>query len=383
MSEERSKAMKVGFDRLYGAKPQKLGIDIGRVIINGDGPDTSFLHANDQDALSASAVPGAFESIARLVAMFGADRVWLVSKCGANVERKTRGWLIHHRFYEQTGVLEAHLRFCLKRPDKAVICEELGVTHFVDDRQDVLDAMRGKVKHRFLFSGSWPPVEEAILESLRPSLAVGEWTKAEIELPPGACGECGGEGQIQGVCATSQENPEGVYAETCESCKGSGLARNPIREQVIAFHKKFVPDQGIGEGPPRIPSEEMVRFRLQIVMEEAFELLYAIIPDEKTILDAKQIIAGVITNGRLDVDLPAVMDALGDLDSVIEGTRLAFQVDGRPIADAIFRSNCSKTAPTAGAHKLVKGPGYFPPDVAGELKKQGWTGEVGEVGEKP
>ena len=30
-----------------------LGIDIGRVIIHGDGPDTSFIGATDDDAMRA------------------------------------------------------------------------------------------------------------------------------------------------------------------------------------------------------------------------------------------------------------------------------------------------------------------------------------------
>jgi hypothetical protein len=151
----------------------RLGVDIGRVIIAGDGPDTSFIGGTDEDALRAPAVPGALDALARLQARFG-GRVWLVSKCGERVEAKTRAWLAHHRFFETTGVLRDHLHFCRKRPEKAPICKRLGITCFVDDRQDVLVHMEGIVPTRLLFGAEsslhaaitpvagWPQVEEAI-----------------------------------------------------------------------------------------------------------------------------------------------------------------------------------------------------------------------------
>jgi len=206
------------------------------------------------------------------------------------------------------------------------------------------------------------------------------WKKSEVELPPGACEHCGGEGQVHATCAPTSDNPDGVTDEICSTCAGSGLARSPIREQVIAFHKKFVPDQGIGEGPPRVPGDEMVRFRLMILFEEAFELLDACTCDteaykaDRRFYESVRTDVGSLLNIRMiDVDIVEVADALADIDSVSEGMRLAFGIDGRPIADEVFRSNWSKTAPTEGAHKLVKGPGYFPPDVEGQLKKQGWV----------
>lgn len=129
----------------------KLGIDIGRVIIDGT-TDSNMLKAqSDEQTLKVPMMPGAFDAIANLNRVFE-GRVWIVSKCGANMERKSRLWLRHHRFHEETGVPEERLRFCLKRPEKAVIAKELGITHFVDDRTDVLDHMRGIVPHMYLFN---------------------------------------------------------------------------------------------------------------------------------------------------------------------------------------------------------------------------------------
>ena len=121
----------------------------GRVIIAGDGPDTSFF-AGDEAALKVPAVEGAFEGVSRLVRAFS-GRVWLVSKCGSNIQRRTLKWLEAHDFWTHTGVAEDHVRFCKERPQKALATRQLGLTHFIDDRSDVLEALDGVVGNRYLF----------------------------------------------------------------------------------------------------------------------------------------------------------------------------------------------------------------------------------------
>ena len=130
-----------------------LGIDIGRVIIGPtiDGPaDTAFIGTTIDEAMTSPPAPGAFEAIAELVARFD-GRVWLVSKCGPSVQRKTRLWLDHWGFHDATGVPRDHVRFCLERHEKRLHTDELGITHFIDDRVDVLRHLRGGVEHLFLF----------------------------------------------------------------------------------------------------------------------------------------------------------------------------------------------------------------------------------------
>lgn len=140
----------------------RLGIDIGRVIIAGsapDGEDTSFLRGGLDNALRTPPVAGAFEALTALVERF--DRqVWLVSKCGERVEARTKAWLEHHEVFDQTALDAGHLRFCRRRLEKAPICAELGITHFIDDRGDVLAPMRGVVKHLYLFGTEPGPGDE-------------------------------------------------------------------------------------------------------------------------------------------------------------------------------------------------------------------------------
>ena len=109
----------------------RLGVDIGRVIIHGDGPDTSFVGGSTEDALRAPAVDGALAALARLQLRF-AGRVWLVSKCGPKVQSRTLAWFDRHRFFEATGLSRERVRFCRDRRDKAPICEELGIALRLD-----------------------------------------------------------------------------------------------------------------------------------------------------------------------------------------------------------------------------------------------------------
>src|SRR5262245_31640401 len=142
------------------SKPQSLGIDIGRVLMcpNDDDarPDTSFLDLPDEQALALPASPHVWDVVPELVQAF-AGRVWLVSKAGARIEALTRRWLAHQRFFERVGLPDDAVRFCRRRPDKRVHAVELGLTHFIDDRSDVLAALVGAVPRLYLFGAQHAP----------------------------------------------------------------------------------------------------------------------------------------------------------------------------------------------------------------------------------
>jgi hypothetical protein len=106
--------------------------------------------------METPAVDGAFDAIAQLGAGVFAGRVHIISKAGPKISRLTREWLVHTDFYDRTGVRPEHLRFVRHRHEKAPICEELGVTHFVDDRLSVLEHL-ASVSHRYLFIGGLGP----------------------------------------------------------------------------------------------------------------------------------------------------------------------------------------------------------------------------------
>ncbi len=144
----------------------RLGIDIGRVLMcpsHDDGrPDTTFLTATDTGAMEVPAAPGMFEVVPRLVRAFG-GQAWLVSKASQRIEDLTRRWMEHHAFYARTGLTPDRVRFCRRREDKRVHASELGLTHFIDDRTDVLVHLRGLVPYLGLFGVQTGPVPEWVI----------------------------------------------------------------------------------------------------------------------------------------------------------------------------------------------------------------------------
>jgi hypothetical protein len=121
----------------------------------GGTADTSFIGGTIEDAARTPPYEGMFDVVPELVRRFS-GRVWLVSKARPRMQEKTRLWLQRHAFFERTGIAPDHLRFCFERHEKAAHCQELGLTHFVDDRLDVLDHLDGIVPQRFLFGPQKP-----------------------------------------------------------------------------------------------------------------------------------------------------------------------------------------------------------------------------------
>jgi hypothetical protein len=146
----------------------RLGVDFGRVINDAashpGGDDTVFLEGTEEDMLSTPAMAGAFEALQRLSDRLD-GRVWIISKCGPDVQARTDRWLAYHRFFEVTAIDPGHIRFCLRRAEKADHCKELQITHFVDDHPEVLNYLEGIVPHLFLFGPQKKPAAPYVVET--------------------------------------------------------------------------------------------------------------------------------------------------------------------------------------------------------------------------
>jgi hypothetical protein len=159
-----------------------LGVDIGGVIITrfDAGADTSF---HSDDYLSTPAVPGALEALSQLVRERFGEKVFLVSKCGPRVQEKTLRWLERRCFHQVTGIDPRNVRFCRQRSEKAGICEELGITHFVDDRLEILGSLGSAVRIRYLFQARADEVKR-FRQFVGLVTAVGSWQEIlQAELP--------------------------------------------------------------------------------------------------------------------------------------------------------------------------------------------------------
>jgi len=145
-----------------------------------------------------------------------------------------------------------------------------------------------------------------------------------------------------------------------------------IRDQVKEFHRVFdIPNPPT----PRVPAADRVRLRAKLITEEYFEFMDSICEfDMCAKLDqVRQDIMRSIDDMKPDVDLVEMVDALADIDYVVEGTRLEFGVNGEPIADEVHRTNLAKLGGgTDESGKRKKPPGWQPPRITALLLEQEW-----------
>jgi hypothetical protein len=153
-----------------------LGIDIGGVIIDRVSEDDQTQIMGHHGYAGAAAVEGAFEAIARLVEQRFRERTWLVSRCDEPRELVLMNWLERHDFFGSTAISSDHVLFCRQRHEKATICRRLGLTHFIDDRLEVLSHLVGTVPHLYLFRSRASDVDHfrRLLPHVRP---VSRWSE--------------------------------------------------------------------------------------------------------------------------------------------------------------------------------------------------------------
>lgn len=114
--------------------------------------------------------------------------------------------------------------------------------------------------------------------------------------------------------------------------------------QVLEFHREF--NAEIREEPSLFgyPSQ----LRVELIQEELDEFAEAL----------------------ADGDIVEAIDALGDLLYVVYGAGIAMGVDLEPFVDEIHASNMSKAGGGVRPDgKILKGPNYRPPDIAGVLRR--------------
>lgn len=122
---------------------------------------------------------------------------------------------------------------------------------------------------------------------------------------------------------------------------------NKEQQMVIDFHANFgCPNHGY----PTLPSATSALLRSSLIVEEASEFLAA----------------------ARNMDMNGMVDALVDLLYVTYAAAVVLGVDLEPIFKEVHRANMTKTGDTDLGGKIQKGKDWTPPDIAGELKRQGW-----------
>jgi predicted HAD superfamily Cof-like phosphohydrolase len=182
-----------------------------------------------------------------------------------------------------------------------------------------------------------------------------------------------------------------LQAQVTELQNGqSAMVEKSLYRTVGRFHQKFGHPV---EHTPHVPEDAQVRFRLKLIKEEFFELMNAALAansDTGTggdIVEASKLLDRALNGSTMGaavrVNLPELVDAMGDLDWVVEGTRLVFGVLGEPVLREIERANMAKDVvyviakdehhrtPNPKA-KPIKPYDWIPPDIGAVLERQGW-----------
>lgn len=114
----------------------KIGIDIGRVIIASDTDSSNSFFGDGY--LNTPSVSHSLESIKKIVDILSPQNVFLVSKCSTKTEKRTKEWLLFNSFFVETRIHDSNLIFCRKRSEKYQICLDNKINIFIDDRYSVL-----------------------------------------------------------------------------------------------------------------------------------------------------------------------------------------------------------------------------------------------------
>eukprot|EP00929_Paragymnodinium_shiwhaense_P030760 TRINITY_DN17376_c0_g2_i1.p1 TRINITY_DN17376_c0_g2~~TRINITY_DN17376_c0_g2_i1.p1 ORF type:complete len:710 (+),score=114.43 TRINITY_DN17376_c0_g2_i1:138-2267(+) len=125
--------------------PPRFGIDIGGVLTRESDPTVPREVLDSWDHTWEA--PGAFDAVRRIVAVFGPQNVFLVSKMrpGGSMQRRVEHWL-HETcdFCKVTGVPKQNIVFVAKvdGPDgKGPAASQLGLSFFVDDKIEALSSV--------------------------------------------------------------------------------------------------------------------------------------------------------------------------------------------------------------------------------------------------
>ena len=140
---------------------------------------------------------------------------------------------------------------------------------------------------------------------------------------------------------------------------------NRWQSQVRVFHRYM--GLTVGE-TPEIREPEL---RARLILEEAFETVEALLGFTAggAAINASfsEWLSGA---GRDGESIVGAIDGMCDLIYVTLGTAVACGVDLEPFYDEVHRSNMAKsTGPRRGDGKVLKPPGWTPPDIAGLLAK--------------
>ena len=137
-----------------------LGVDLGNVIIDhvGFGTTSEFFRNGDYNVIPP--VPEVFDVLRELHGKRFGDNMFVVYNATDIADQKIISWLEAHDFFNRTGIPKLQMKRTRNGRNKWSVCELYKITHFVDDRLEVLSHLVGKVDNLYLFRPQAHEVEQ-------------------------------------------------------------------------------------------------------------------------------------------------------------------------------------------------------------------------------
>jgi predicted HAD superfamily Cof-like phosphohydrolase len=156
------------------------------------------------------------------------------------------------------------------------------------------------------------------------------------------------------------------------------LANIKAQNRTVCIRDMFVqvlPHQERNDRPT-VPSEAAIRLQTRIDAEEFVEKLDALYDDPAAIAQLKYLLRWFENHSQVRKDLharlPEFADALADCAVTNEGFAVLFGINLEPVFQEVHASNMRKKDGPIVNSKRMKPEGWQAPDVAGELRRQGW-----------
>ena len=83
-------------------------------------------------------IPGMINVVHGIVKHFGPHNVFVVSKADESLKKGIRAWFDRNNFFQRTHLPVENVIYCKARKNKAIVCQEKGITQFIDHRREVL-----------------------------------------------------------------------------------------------------------------------------------------------------------------------------------------------------------------------------------------------------
>ena len=143
-------------------------------------------------------------------------------------------------------------------------------------------------------------------------------------------------------------------------------------------------DQEVSDNIYEKNSEINTRLYLRLILEEVSELLMSVSPEVQHhfIKSAFDLLVPICNNGDRQltvIEKVNMADDLADINYVVHGLANAIGINLEVVKEEVQRSNMSKLDPLTGRalrdenNKVIKGPGYFKPQIYKVLEHESFT----------